>query len=499
MAKHNKVSVRIRMYRQGLGDCFLLTFQQKDKDDFNMMIDCGLLQGTKNSTEIMQKVVEDVEATLTVTKKIDEKEKKLLDVVVLTHEHADHISGFKQAQDVFERMHFGEVWAGWMDDEHHPKYKAVRERFHKQVTGLKAALARMDSEKQPGLYETVSSLVNDFFDDEVLGVKGGKEGRTPAWEYALKKSVNNPRFCSPGNMFTLPGLDDIRFYILGPSENFEDFSKVNPSEEDTYRSEGSGFALADSFFAAVAGAGDLFDAELRQPFENHLRVDAEKEAKEHDFFKAHYGFDEDDPGKWRRINDDWLTMAGSLALNLDSYTNNTCLAFAIEFISSKKVLLFPGDAQFSNWLSWQGLSWKIPDEHGVEKEVKAEHLLNRTVFYKVGHHGSHNATLKKHGLEMMSSPELMAMIPVDRAQAESKTSKTNPKGWEMPEKNLFNRLQERARGRVLLADEKDRQNLEARCQDKTFLKKVEFKGTFVRNPEESTNAEPLAIDLTITG
>ena len=497
MAKHNKVSVRIRMYRQGLGDCFLLTFQQKGKDDFNMMVDCGLLQGTSNGAEIMQRVVGDIEATLPSTKEIEGVEKKWLDVVVLTHEHADHISGFAQAQEIFERIHFGEVWAGWMDDKNHPKYKAVRERFHKQVTGLKAALARMNSEEQRGLKETISALVNDFFDDNVLGVKGSKGGRTPAWEFALNKSVNNPRFCSPGSMFTLPGFDDIRIYILGPSENYDEFTKVNPSEEDTYRSEGSGFALAESFFAAVSDSSDLFDSELRQPFEKHLRIDAEKQAPQHDFFKAHYGFDSTDPNGWRRINDDWLMMAGSLALNLDSYTNNTCLAFAIEFVSTKKVMLFPGDAQFSNWLSWQKLTWKIPDEQGAVQDVKAEHLLNRTVFYKVGHHGSHNATLKKHGLEMMIHPDLMAMIPVDRVKAKSKTSKTNPNGWEMPEKNLFARLQERTRGRVLLADERDDQNLKARCQDNHFLQKVGFQGSFVRNQADSPNPEPLAIELTI--
>jgi metallo-beta-lactamase superfamily protein len=499
MAKHSKVSVRIRMYRQGLGDCFLLTFKQKGKDDFNMMVDCGLLQGTPNSTEIMQKVVEDVEATLPLTKKIDGKEKKWLDVVVLTHEHADHISGFAQAQDVFERMHFGEVWAGWMDDEHHPKYKAVRERFHKQVTGLKAALARMKSDEQQELKAAVSALVNDFFDDNVLGAQGSKGGRTPAWEFALKKSVNHPRFCSPGTVFTLPGLEGIRIYVLGPSEDYEAFTKVNPPEDDTYRREGSGFAAAESFFAAVADTSRLFEAELCQPFESHLRIDANTQAPQHEFFKSHYGFDAKDPNAWRRINDDWLSMAGSLALNLDSYTNNTCLAFAIEFISSKKVLLFPGDAQFSNWLSWQKLTWKIPDEHGVMQEVKAEQLLNRTVFYKVGHHGSHNATLKKHGLEMMIDPELMAMIPVNRVMAKSKKSKTNPNGWEMPEKNLFARLEERTRGRVLLADEQDDKSLKERCQDNKFLKKIGFRGSFVRDPADSPSPEPLAIELMVEG
>jgi len=33
-------------------------------------------------------------------------------------------------------------------------------------------------------------------------------------------------------------------------------------------------------------------------------------------------------------------------------------------------------------------------------------LLARTVIYKVGHHASHNATLKKLGLELMTSLEL---------------------------------------------------------------------------------------------
>src|SRR5262245_21464091 len=169
MAKANKLSLRIRMYRQGLGDCFLLTFTRKNKDDFNLMIDCGLLQGTTNGKEIMQAVVENIEETLTVTRAIDGDTKKWLDVVVLTHEHIDHISGISQAQALFDRIHFGEVWAGWLDDEHHPKYKAVRERFHKQVTGLTAALNKMNAPAHDGLKETIGTLVNEFFDAQVLG------------------------------------------------------------------------------------------------------------------------------------------------------------------------------------------------------------------------------------------------------------------------------------------------------------------------------------------
>jgi len=487
------------MYRQGLGDCFHLTFMQKGKEEFNLMIDCGLLQGTSKGKEIMQKVAQDLEANLTLEKEVNGETKKWLDAVALTHEHVDHISGFSQAQDIFDRIHFGEVWAGWMDDEQHPKYKAVRERFHKQVTGLRAALTKMTSEEQHGLKETVNALVNEFFDENVLGAEGSTSGRSPAWDYALTKSVDKPKYCVPGDLLSINGFDDVRIYVLGPPEDFETFTQVDPSPDETYRSEGSSFALSDSFFAAVAGADNPSEAELFQPFENHLRIDADSDAPLHEFFKTNYGFESGDQNEWRRINDDWLTVAGSLALNLDTYTNNTCLAFAIELVNSKKVLLFPGDAQFANWISWQNLFWDIPDGKGGTQRVKTEDLLKQTVFYKVGHHGSHNATLKKHGLEMMSNPDLVAMIPVDREKAKSKTTKTNPNGWEMPEKNLFERLKEKTRGRVLLADEKDDTDLKARCQDKSFLHKVKFRGSFVRNEEVSLTAEPLFVEFTVEG
>lgn len=494
MPNENKTSVRIRMYRQGLGDCFLLTFQQEGKADFNLMIDCGLLVGTKNGNEIMQQVAEDIEATLPIKKPINGIEKKWLDAVVMTHEHADHISGFSQAEAVFDRIHFGEVWAGWMDDENHPKYKAVRERFHKQVTGLKAALAKMTSDGQKDLKETINALVNEFFEPNILGATGSTSGRSPAWDYVLDKAIKK-KFFSPGNLFTLNGFEDIRIYVLGPPEDYETFTKVNPPTDETYRSEGRGFALADSFFAAVAEGGGTADENLYQPFEEHLRIDlkeAQKQTPSNRFFNAHYGFAPDGANNWRRINDDWLTTAGGLALNLDSYTNNTCLALAIEFVKSGKVLLFPGDAQFANLISWQKLSWELTDANGIKQSVKTEDLLKRTVFYKVGHHGSHNATLKAHGLEMMSSPDLTAMIPVDRHKAEMKK-------WEMPEHNLFETLNKKTRGRVILADESDHAKLQIRCQDTDFISKVKFDGSFVRDPTVPSPAEPLYVEFTIEG
>jgi hypothetical protein len=87
------------------------------------------------------------------------------------------------------------------------------------------------------------------------------------------------------------------------------------------------------------------------------------------------------------------------------------LVLALE-LADRRVLLFAADAQVGNWLSWQKLRWELSDE----RVVTGPDLLQRTVFYKVGHHGSHNATLRQQGLEMMTSLKT-AVIPVDEVVA----------------------------------------------------------------------------------
>jgi hypothetical protein len=65
---------------------------------------------------------------------------------------------------------------------------------------------------------------------------------------------------------------------------------------------------------------------------------------------------------------------------LDNQMNNTSLILVLEVGGTR--LLFPGDAQIENW------------EYALSnpKYVK---LLEDTTLYKVGHHGSRNATPKK--------------------------------------------------------------------------------------------------------
>jgi hypothetical protein len=145
--------------------------------------------------------------------------------------------------------------------------------------------------------------------------------------------------------------------------------------------------------------------------------------------------------QWRTIDDDWMQVGEALALFMDKFTNNSSLVLAIELVDSGKVLLFVADAQTGNWASWQDVEWQDDD-------ITTDALLSQTVFYKVGHHASHNATLVD-AFEKMNSPDLVALIPVHKQDGNIK--KTN--GWKMPARNLFKRIAERTENRVLQMDD----------------------------------------------
>ena len=112
------------------------------------------------------------------------------------------------------------------------------------------------------------------------------------------------------------------------------------------------------------------------PFDPWFRI-SDAEAWDDDFFGEHYGFEGEDDQGWRRIESDWLGVAGRLALQLDSHTNNTSLALAFELEPSRRVLLFPGDAQVGNWMSWAGSQWRLNTGSSATRTVTAADLLAR--------------------------------------------------------------------------------------------------------------------------
>jgi hypothetical protein len=420
--------VRVRMYRPGgIGDCFLLSFPREGGQS-HMLIDCGVLTGTDDAARAMQAVVADVvQAT-----------GKRLDVLVATHEHWDHVSGFLQAKEQFEQITIGEVWLAWTEDRRCELANQLREKKDKAQKAVDSARQKLRLAAAPGSQAAIAALdsLSMFFGG--FSATGGPT-TAGAMKWAREETGAPVRYLSPGGEpHTIPGTEGVNVYVLGPPEDRRLLKRSDPSKRspEVYHLAGG---VEPSFMAALA---ELGDTDTGRPFDPSFEKPVE-EAKEEEFFRTSYYSAEE----WRKIELDWLGMAELLALRLDSDTNNTSLALAIELVNSGRVLLFPGDAQVGNWLSWEPLTWTLK-EAGGERTVTTQDLLDRTVLYKVGHHGSHNATLREQGLELMQSTELAAMIPVYEEQAR----RQGKKGWAMPFGPLLTALEEKTLGRIIRAD-----------------------------------------------
>ena len=445
--------VTVRHYCQGIGDCHLLKFKKQDGGDFWMLIDCGVHSSVTGGSDKIAAIVADI-ASLT----------NRLDVVVVTHEHWDHVSGFLTEQEQFKRFSVGEVWMGWTEKPSDPQAQALDKFKQQALTALQMASNALDNADQPTAFS--SSLHQGL--DAILGFSFGLKGERvrSARDAAAALAPTGPRYFEPGGEpITIPDLPDLHIYVLGPPRD-ETLLGLTEQVSDMY-GVGSpigwpvALALENAVLLQTEGspAGEdwwaPFDVNVGAPLSRIVAAIADgSELEELDrrlvnFVNEHYaGPAKAAPGSrvstdqsWRRIDMDWVGVSADLALQLDDRTNNTSLALAFEFKASGKVMLFAADAQIGNWRSWQPLTWSVG-----ERKVSSRDLLTRTVFYKVGHHGSHNATAKS-GLELMTSSELSAFIPTNEVDAKK------VKWGQMPFPGIVDRLKELCSGRVIRADD----------------------------------------------
>jgi beta-lactamase superfamily II metal-dependent hydrolase len=427
--------LRVRMYRQGLGDCFLLSFPRAG-GEAHVLIDCGVLLGTPDADAKVQRVAESILATTG----------GQLAALVVTHQHWDHVSGFLQAEAIFNQLKINEVWLAWTEDPQDDLAKELADRRSKALAGIQQAALHLDANSGAGGHPLSRRLQSLLEFHGGLAARG-RRSTSQAMAWAKSRNGARVRYFRPGtDPVQIPGLDYLQVFVLGPPRDVALLRKSHPS-----RKHREVYELADvnefdgGFLAAVHSlAGN--HALSAPPFDEWFRI-SDYDAWEDDFFGEHYGFDDDEDHEnaWRRVETDWLGVAGRLALQLDSHTNNTSLALAFELHPSGRVLLFPGDARVGNWLSWSHYEWSLKTRR-TSRTVTIADLLARTVLYKVGHHGSHNATLREQGLELMTHPELTAMISVDRPTA--KLLK-----WQMPFPSLYRRLEEKTQGRILTLDQ----------------------------------------------
>jgi hypothetical protein len=433
-------SVRVRMYRQGLGDCFLITFNVGTPQASNMLIDCGTL-GNRATSVTFADIWKDIQSVLAETKKTK------LDLLVATHEHADHLVGFNGAlKDLAGKV--DHVWVAWTENPKDPDAQKIATKKGDLGPAL-AAVANAFPDVPAA--QNISSILG-FAGDTSLGAAAFATTVNAAMEFVRTKTGGTTEYHQPGDLIQAPWIPGFRFYVLGPPRSIDALKDLGVHGSAELYGVTAGLRAAADAFAPDGSADD----DTHRPFGPQFRRDPSLRPTVYPAY--------DDPReKWRQIDFDWLDAAADLALQLDDMTNNTSLALAIERVADGKVLLFPADAQEGNWLSWETLTWKVTDA-GATKEVKSADLLSRTIFYKTGHHCSHNGTAKGNGLELMTSPELTAFIPVDRKIALTR----NPKdSWQMPARPLFLQLLRKCNGRVARADLAWAQPAVASSSDKT--------------------------------
>jgi len=401
-----KQKATIRMYRLGVGDCFLLSFPRPGQDDaFRILIDCGVHQSQPGRTQRMQETVEDLQ------KSLNGRKGKKFDVVVATHEHQDHLSGFPDIKKALGANCAAETWVAWTEKADDPFAQSLKAKKDQALSALYGAHMRMQLAGAAEQQEQLGSLLGFFGDDAGPKLKSFGE--------ALRSLSDQIKYLTPGDQPLEIVEDQVRAFVLGPPKNKEQLGVSDPSKKDKDQVY---FGATSTLVEQVT---PMLEPEPVGPFDDRFSLPLDG-SKALSFFKEHYWADlnreDPDPAKridtvqaWRRIDADWMGTATTLAMQLDQDTNNTSLVLAFELGPKKTggpVLLFAADAQVGNWLSWQTVKWSFEG-----REVTGPDLLRRTILYKVGHHASRNATLNKLGLELMTALEL-ALVPTDSAMAE---------------------------------------------------------------------------------
>ena len=459
-----KSGVKIRMYRQGHGDCFLLCFRQTDGSPFYMLIDCGLKKGS-------EVVFDDDDGSQyfydikTLAQDIFDSTGGHLHLVVVTHEHEDHVSGFLRAKDIFRQFTIDKLWLAWTEDPKHKLANDLRKKYNDTLLGLVAVGQQLHARKKSE-DERLRAVLDEIleFETEDGSMEFGANTRMKIAGITNKKAIkllkdkadkrDGTDYLSPSNKKpeVLTNVDGVRVFVLGPPENESLLKDMDPKGNEEFHLAAE-LGQERSLFAAAAHHASNFglnvgtdeEVEFNQPFSAAYRIPPKQSGQRK--FKGLFERYSNPENAWRNIDSDWLKASEQFAIRLNNFVNNTSLVLAIQLMDSEQVLLFVGDAQRGNWISWDDQTWQADGN-----SVTAKDLLARTVFYKVGHHGSHNATLNEGGVQDMAQGDFadhfVAMIPANEFWA--KEVKHRP--WQHPLNAIRSALYQKARGRILQTD-----------------------------------------------
>jgi hypothetical protein len=341
------------MYQVGFGDCFLLSLYYRrtlgdGRKERHVLIDFGSTHAPARAKALLPQAAQSIE----------QHTNGRLDVIVATHRHKDHIDGFGDAETaaIIDKLEPGLVVRPWTDD---PKLPADAEepalaptaRF---ATGLAAAqefsakvAAMVGAARAGSLRGELSAMALDQMPNQAAldRLVGWADAGTGVYVRAGSKSRIEE---------FVPGIS-VR--VLGPPTAREapEMTSQRASDPDYWMAQLRGLAVDAPLPEAVDDPGLAVTAARVKPGPVAWLVD--------------------------RLERQQAESLLRIVRTVDDALNNTSVVLLIDI--GDKRLLFPGDAQIENW------SWALKNAPDSARICK---LLEQVDLYKVGHHGSRNAT-----------------------------------------------------------------------------------------------------------
>lgn len=411
MARRAPTGVRVRSYNVGFGDCFLLSFSYTGGAEHHVLIDFGSTKPSPFGPDTLVPIAEQIK---------DDSGGKL-QMVVATHRHADHISGFGgKPGRIIASLEPELVVQPWTEDpELEPDARAPANDGRSGRLSAQTVVSRLSDLQRlaatmlaevPRLEASTAVPKTVVEQLRFLGETNLKNAA--AVRNLMTMGKRSPVYASFGSKLpigrVLPGVG---IDVLGPPtlRQSEAIAKQRSRDPDEFWQLVGGLRLSSRAAATEGSPRPIFPgaAMARRPPQE---------------------------ARWLIPQVDRMRAEEMLAIVriLDSVLNNTSLILL--FHVGETSLLFPGDAQIENW---SYALFTAPNRKAIRKRLAAAR------FYKVGHHGSLNATPKtlwnafEHRSETTKPDRLITMVSTLKGKHGS-----DARGTEVPRKTLIAELKQ---------------------------------------------------------
>jgi beta-lactamase superfamily II metal-dependent hydrolase len=332
------------MYNVGFGDCFLLRVPAPGGGIKNMLVDCGYHshgKGPFTDAKLVEQIQEHLNG-------------QPLSVVVATHRHQDHISGF--GQSLWKKIPVEEVWLPFTAHAEAARDEpalAAWEALRASVSSLVDDQGRL----VPALAGTLPAVSKDQLEELescLWNARTNADGMENLLQ-GMKRADGGParrRFLPPKGrdvpwQFESEALPGVKVHVLGPTRDPEHRRGLAVPVD---------WAMLGRAAAATAGAPGPFGPEWRMA----------KLPPRLPFTKASLE-------TIRKFNDGLFHAASAV----DSFVNGESVVLLLEVGAAR--LLLAGDAEVGAWTK-------------ILEDDAARALASSLTFFKVAHHGSRNAT-----------------------------------------------------------------------------------------------------------